>query len=327
MDRSNAPVLVCGFSRQEGMISVVESAIESGATRIYCALDSTRNVCENEIQDSIVRELTKIAGSHEIALFLLRRSKNLGLAVAIVSAIDWFFENEDSGIIFEDDLQVDQRFYEFAGDALQKLKGDMETWAISGNQFFTDLGEGLDIQWAHYPMIWGWATWKEKWAEIRKEIFSPKLDIPSGIGFKLRYFLRVGKFRASHGLIDSWAIPFSIAMKVKGKYCFMSPENLVENLGRDEYASNTTSKMWHLERARESFGRISMMKVEFRGISALEVDKLIEKNIYRVSWKSSISYFLLKVKSFTNLGARLESYSLEENVSHARLVERVERLT
>jgi hypothetical protein len=327
MDRSNVPVLVCGFSRQEGMISVVESAIESGATRIYCALDGARNVHENEIQDSIVRELTEIAGSHEIALFLLRRSKNLGLAVAIVSAIDWFFENEDSGIIFEDDLQVDQRFYEFAGDALLKLKGDTETWAISGNQFFTDLGEGLDIQWTHYPMIWGWATWKEKWAEIRKEIFSPKLDMPSGIGFKLSYFLRVGKFRASHGLIDSWAIPFSIAMKVKGKYCFMPPENLVENIGRDSYASHTTSKTWHLERARESFGRISKMKVEVRGVSALMVDKLIEKNIYRVSWKSSISYFLVRVKSFTNLGVRSESNSLEKNVSNARLIERVERLS
>jgi hypothetical protein len=327
MDRASAPVLVCGFSRQEGMISVVESAIESGVTRIYCALDGSRNVRENEIQDSIVRELTKIAGSHEITLFLLRRSQNLGLAVAIVSAIDWFFENEDSGIIFEDDLQVDPRFYQFAGDALLKLKGDTETWAISGNQFFTDLEEGLDIQWAHYPMIWGWATWQERWVEIRKEIFSPKLDTPSGIGLKLKSFLRVGKFRASHGLIDSWAIPFSIAMKVKGKYCFMPPENLVENIGRDSYASHTTSKMWHLERARENFGRVSKMEVEVRGVSALVVDKLIEKNIYRVSWKSSISYFLLKVKSFTNLGIRSESNSLKDNVSNARLIERVERLS
>jgi hypothetical protein len=176
-------------------------------------------------------------------------------------------------------------------------------------------------------MIWGWATWKDRWAEIRKEIFSPKLDMPSGTGFKLKYFLRVGKFRASHGLIDSWAIPFSIAMKVQGKYCFMPPENLVENIGRDSYASHTTSKMWHLERARESFGRISKMKVEVRGLSALVVDKLIEKNIYRVSWKSSISYLLLKIKSSTDLKVRSESNSLEENVSNARLIERVERLS
>lgn len=326
MDRLEVPVLVCGFSRQEGMISVVKSAVASGATRIYCALDGSRNFREKEIQDSIVRELTKIARSQEITLLLLRRSKNLGLAVAIMSAVDWFFENEDSGIIFEDDLQIDPRFFQFARDALLKLKGDRETWAISGNQFFTVFGEGLDVQWAHYPLIWGWATWQERWVEIREEIFSPKLDIPAGTRTKLKSFLRVGKFRVSHGLINSWAIPFSIAMKVKGKYCFMPPENLVENVGWDEFASHTRSKMWHLERARETYGRESKMELDFREESALAVDKLIEKNIYRVSWKSSVSYFHLKVRSLSNLMILKNIYSFKESVSEARLIETVETL-
>jgi len=327
MNKASAPILVLGFSRKEGLISVVESAIGSGAKRLYCALDGSRNIRENEIQDSIVKELREIAEFHELTFFILRRSQNLGVAVAIVSAIDWFFENEDSGIIFEDDLQIDQRFYQFAGDALLELREDSETWAISGNQFFTELGEDLDVQWAHYPMIWGWATWKERWLEIREELFSRELDIPSGIGPKLRSFLRVGKFRASHGLIDSWAIPFCVAMKAKGKYCFMPPENLVENIGRDAFASHTTSKMWHLERARESFGKVSKMKIETRDMSAIAVDKLIEQKIYRVSWKSSLSYLLLKMKSITNLGFIKKNYSLKDKVSNARLIERVERLS
>lgn len=327
MDNARAPILVLGFSRQEGLISVVKSAIDSGANRIYCALDGPRNIRESEIQDSIVKELTEIAALHELTFFLLQRSQNLGVAVAIVSAIDWFFENEVSGIIFEDDLKIDQRFYRFAGDALLKLREDSETWAISGNQFFTEHGEDLDIQWAHYPMIWGWATWKERWLEIREEIFTRELDFPSGLSLKLKSFLRVGKFRTSHGLIDSWAIPFCIAMKTKGKYCFMPPENLVENIGRDAFASHTTSKMWHLERARESFGKVSKMKIETRDKSAIAVDKLIEKKIYRVSWKSCLSYFFLKMLSNTNLGFRKENYSLKDKVSNARFIERVEHLS
>lgn len=327
MDKASAPILVLGFSRQEGLISVVESAIDSGAKRIYCALDGPRNIRESEIQDSIVKELTEIAAVRELTIFLLTRSRNLGVAVAIVSAIDWFFKNEELGIIFEDDLQIDKRFYQFARDALIELREDSETWAISGNQFFTELGEDLDVQWAHYPMIWGWATWKDRWLEIREELFSRKLDIPSGNSLKLRSFLRVGKFRASHGLIDSWAIPFCIAMKAKGKYCFMPPENLVENIGRDAFASHTTSKMWHLERARENFGKVSKMNIDTRDITAIAVDKLIEKKIYRVSWKSSLSYFLLKTMSVTNLGFRKENHSLKDRVSKARFIERVERLT
>jgi len=116
-------------------------------------------------------------------------------------------------------------------------------------------------------------------------------------------------------------------MKTKGKYCFMPPENLVENVGRDTFASHTTSKMWHLERARESLGKVSKMEIEDRYISAIAVDKLIEKKIYGVSWKSSLSYILLKMILITKFGFRNESYSMKNKVSNARLLERVERLS
>jgi len=95
MDKVSAPILVLGFSRLDGLISVVESAIDSGARRIYCALDGSRNIRDFEIQESIVKKLAELASLHNISFILLRRSQNLGLAVAIVSAIDVCLRNED----------------------------------------------------------------------------------------------------------------------------------------------------------------------------------------------------------------------------------------
>ena len=41
----------------------------------------------------------------------LFRDKNLGCKYAVSSAIDWFFENEEMGIILEDDCLPSQSFF------------------------------------------------------------------------------------------------------------------------------------------------------------------------------------------------------------------------
>jgi len=210
---SEIPVLICGFIREEGTISVARSALEFGTKRIYLALDGPRDQVEHDLQRRIVNDMQNLTFEFHAELRLLQRPKNLGLAVAIISALDWFFENEDQGIIFEDDLVIHQDFYSFAAQALSTFQSDPLTWIISGNQFFTREYFGAGNQWSHYPLIWGWACWSHKWTLIRDEILKSELKFDSDPGIKVRSFLQVGKYRTSHGTVNSWAIPFSAAMK------------------------------------------------------------------------------------------------------------------
>ena len=46
----------------------------------------------------------------DINVTIKKSSKNLGCGLGPVSATNWFFENEDYGIILEDDLVPDKSF-------------------------------------------------------------------------------------------------------------------------------------------------------------------------------------------------------------------------
>jgi GR25 family glycosyltransferase involved in LPS biosynthesis len=303
---------------------VAKSALESGTKRIYLALDGPRNQVEHELQKRMLCELQELASEFDVELRLLQRSENLGLALAIISALDWFFENEAQGIIFEDDLVIHQDFYPFAAQALRAFQSDPLTWIISGNQFFTSEYFGAGNQWSHYPLIWGWACWSHKWTLIRDEIIKSELEFDRDPGIKVRSFLQVGKYRTSNGTVNSWAIPFSAAMKSLEKYCFMPPQNLVSNIGKDKFASHTINGMWHLERDVEYFGHVSNFDLANREQIASNIDKLIEDKIYQVSWKSTVSVLLLRLRNFFPHSEIKDLNPLVNRVQEARKFEQGE---
>jgi len=318
---SKVPVLICGFVREEGALSVAKSALEAGTKRIYFALDGPRNEIEAELQERMVREMKNLISNFHAELKVLRRLKNLGLSVAIISALDWFFESEDRGIILEDDLVIHKDFYSFAAHGLTALESDPATWIISGNQFFTEEYLRDGNQWSHYPLIWGWACWSDKWASIRNEILKFELTFVSDPGLKVRSFLRVGKFRVNHGKVNSWAIPFSASMKSLGKFCYMPPQNFVSNIGLDAFASHTVAGMWHLEREIENFGYKSDFLQTNRERIASNIDRLIEDKIYHISWKSFFSLVSLYTRNFFANSENQTMKSLVEAIGEARLIE------
>ena len=66
----------------------------------------------------------------------LFRKNNLGCKKAIVGAINWFFDNEEQGIILEDDIVPKNEFFEFCDIMLEKYKDESIIKAVSGfNQF------------------------------------------------------------------------------------------------------------------------------------------------------------------------------------------------
>ena len=50
---------------------------------------------------------------------------------------------------------------------------------ISGNQFHQNVGIVSDLNWTNYPLIWGWATTRIKWNEMRLGILDVSFDLKS----------------------------------------------------------------------------------------------------------------------------------------------------
>ena len=67
----------------------------------------------------------------------LFREINLGCGHAPATAIDWFFQNVEAGIILEDDCRPDPTFFSFCEVLLERYKDDDRIKHISGDNFQT----------------------------------------------------------------------------------------------------------------------------------------------------------------------------------------------
>jgi len=65
----------------------------------------------------------------------LFRNENLGCKVAVSSAIDWFFENVEEGIILEDYCLPSQSFFWFCQELLEKYRNDTRIMHIAGSTY------------------------------------------------------------------------------------------------------------------------------------------------------------------------------------------------
>lgn len=50
-------------------------------------------------------------------------------------AINWFFENEESGIILEDDSMPCTAFFDFSAKMLYKYRSNQKVWMIGGSNY------------------------------------------------------------------------------------------------------------------------------------------------------------------------------------------------
>ena len=107
------PVLILAFIREHQLLDRVQEMLDFGIEHLYISMDGPRNTRDKEIQTKILTELQKYESKFKS--FKVRHPENnLGLKTAIPVGIDWFFQDNEFGIIIEDDIQLSEKFLEFA---------------------------------------------------------------------------------------------------------------------------------------------------------------------------------------------------------------------
>ena len=156
------PILLIGFNRPDLMRQVVENVAKIKPVKIYVAVDGPRNSAEESKVNEVRQVIKLIDWKCEVKTNF--QKFNLGCKFGPVAAMDWFFKNEEMGIIIEDDVLADESFYYFAEDLLNKYKNNLKIGSISGNnfQFGTNRGNG-SYYFSRYSHSCGWATWRRAW--------------------------------------------------------------------------------------------------------------------------------------------------------------------
>ena len=138
MSSFDVPILFLVFNRPDVTKKVFEQIKKAKPKKLYIAADGPRKNIPNEkeICNEVIKFVTKINWNCEVKT--LFREENLGCGKAVSSAIDWFFENEEFGIILEDDCVPDQSFFGFCEQMLVKYKDDARIMMVAGTNYLLD---------------------------------------------------------------------------------------------------------------------------------------------------------------------------------------------
>ncbi|MFA7289736.1 MAG: hypothetical protein WC055_12745 [Melioribacteraceae bacterium] len=161
----DTPILIIIFNRPDTTSKVFEVIRKIKPNKLFVAADGARHSIKNEINKC--KQAREIFNQVDwpCELQLLFRIENLGCRMAVSSSIDWFFKQVDYGIILEDDILPDLTFFQFCQEMLLKYKDDYRIYHINGANFQDGQkrGDG-SYYFSNFPIIWGWATWRDRWA-------------------------------------------------------------------------------------------------------------------------------------------------------------------
>lgn len=234
-DVSKVPVLLIIFNRADTTARTFEAIRRARPPRLYVAADGPR--ANEEGRCAQARKVTE-AVDWPCEVKRLYRDENLGCGRAVSSAITWFFENEEEGIILEDDCVPDPSFFPYCGSMLERYRNDERISMIAGSDFSgRNRVDGPSYYFATYSPIWGWATWRRAWNKFDASMSAwPDFKKHKGVRKAITNPIMARWFegcfdRTYHGEIDTWDYQWTFAGLFNGNLTVCPNGNLVSNIG------------------------------------------------------------------------------------------------
>lgn len=241
-----SPVLLLIFNRPDTTLKVLNQIKKVQPARLYIAADGPRtNNASDKILCGATRDLINSI-DWDCAVTKLFNEENKGCRIAVSDALAWFFEQEEEGIILEDDCLPAISFFYFCDTLLNKYRFDSRIHNITGTNL--QLGKkwgNASYYFSQYSNIWGWASWRRVWnkydVSLKKyndEEAALELKKTFTDRFLVEEWLRIFKDLKT-GKIDTWDYQLNFITFFENALCVTPNVNLVSNIGFREDATHT----------------------------------------------------------------------------------------
>ena len=233
----NSAVLFLTYRRFNTAEKVFESIRQAKPPRLYFASNASnpKNIGEGQKVAKVRALIDRIDWPCE--LYTLFRDKHLSVKHSIPSSIDWFFENEEMGIILEDDCLPSQSFYSFCDEVLEKYKRDDSIGFITAMNYLEKIEKSESYFFSRYPAIWGWATWKRVWvnydvnmnnldALLNSDEFIKSFDQTNEYKHWAKWFKKVAA-----GKVNTWDAQITYLSFIYNYLTITPTVNLLSNIG------------------------------------------------------------------------------------------------
>jgi hypothetical protein len=228
------PVLFLIFNRPDTTAIVFEAIRKKRPRYLFIAADGPRTDKPGEVElcEQTRQIATNIDWNCEVKT--LFRTSNMGCGRAIKSAIDWFFENVEEGIILEDDCLPASTFFDFCGLMLQRFRAEEKVMLISGTNYLFGKLKSKDLFFfSSIVAIWGWATWKRAWNHMSLDISSVNdaLIEKTYAYAPYRSYIKNMISEVHNDKVDTWDIQWACSVLKHGGVGIVPYMNQVSNVG------------------------------------------------------------------------------------------------
>jgi len=257
----NTAILFLVFNRLATTQQVFEAIREAKPPRLYIAADGARESIPGEAEKvMVVRDFILKNINWKCEIKTLFREENLGCKYAVSSAITWFFENEEMGIILEDDCLPKQEFFAFCENGLKKYKGDSDIAGIGG---FVAMCNGEPFLSLH-GSVWGWGTWRKVWSQYDIEAVLNQADLRF-VAETSSLFSMLDKFSLSQRLekepANTWDYYWLFTRIKLRKFMVLPGAPLISNIGFD-LVNSTNTKTEKPERLK----RLELVRIDEKSV-------------------------------------------------------------
>jgi hypothetical protein len=239
-------ILLMIFNRPQTTEKVFQAIREAKPPKLYVAADGYRKNKQGEREkcEEARRIATQVDWDCEVKT--LFRDENLGCGKAVSNAVSWFFQNEEEGIVLEDDVLPHPDFFPYCEELLEKYRNVDDIKFISGrNYLFGEKVNDDSYYFSAFNHVWGWAGWRKTWAiydfTLRDKV---EKEFEKAIRF---YFDDINAIRfwkimfkkMKYGRIDTWDYQLTISLWFDRALSIVPNTNLVQNIGFDADATHT----------------------------------------------------------------------------------------
>lgn len=163
--------LIVAHRRLETTQRVARAVLESaGAADVWVWVDGPRD----SLEASQTREVANLLRSQPWpgSFQIIEHPENHGVAFAVPRAVDWVLKSRSDVVVLEDDCLPTPEFFTFAHEMLDRFRKDLRVGIVSGTRIVEPQMSmlGHPCNFSSFPLIWGWATWADRWDRYSHDI-------------------------------------------------------------------------------------------------------------------------------------------------------------
>jgi len=235
----NPPLLFLNYNRPHLTLQVLAAIRAARPSKLFVAADGPRSGKPGDYEKcQAVRNVLRDGIDWDCEVHTLLRDENVGCKAAVSSAVTWFFDNVEEGIILEDDTLPSPSFFPFCAELLERYRHTQEILHISGDNFQMGRMRGFNSYYfSIYNHNWGWATWRRAWQlyDVDMNRFPELRQDDSWQGIfqstaERDYWLNMLRM-TWEGKIDTWDFQWIFAVWINRGLSVLPNVNLVSNIG------------------------------------------------------------------------------------------------